>query len=67
MNILATAYLVQQEKAHEMQVAFISKMLRSPHVLPDCPPDCFLWTGTQQELNEFLAAHIPVSPQPPVT
>ena len=59
--ILTDCFIVQQEIAFEEQLKFVNKLLKTGKVLPHMPPDCFLWTGTAEELSEFMKTNSPAT------
>lgn len=58
----APAFLVQQRNAGMEMESFVKAALATGKVQMQIPPDCFLWTGTQEELHEFFKKwHPPVA------
>lgn len=47
-------YLVQQETAIDEHYRFLRKLVATGNVEIHCPPDCFIWTGTKEDLEQFM-------------
>lgn len=44
---------------------FVNTLLKTGKVILDCPTDCFLWTGTERELKQFMK-QFPRTETPPL-
>lgn len=56
MKITET-FLVQQQIAQEEHLNFLNKLMETGKVELQIPPDCFIWTGTKEELESFLCVN----------
>ena len=55
MNIIEShAMLMQQETAAHDTLSFLKALMATGKARLDCPPDCYIWTGTKRELERFL-------------
>ena len=50
-------FLVQQEQAADEQLKLINSLFASGKCQIDTPPDCFIWSGTVEELKAVLGKH----------
>lgn len=54
MKILQQNYLVQQESAFDESYRLTEALMKTGKTMLVIPPDCFIWTGTKEELVAFL-------------
>lgn len=51
---LLSAFIAQQDNAISEHLAFTQKLLATGKCQLNIPPDCFIWTGTREELEELF-------------
>lgn len=57
MRIVSESFIVQQQTAVDEMQRLTAELLASGKCLLKVPPDCFIWTGTKEELEAALNKH----------
>lgn len=46
-------FIAQQDNACDKMAEYVNALLSTGKCHLDIPPDCFVWSGTKEELQEF--------------